>query len=375
MENKKHMKFILTTLLISSSLLTWSQEIQAKVSGNIFGIGKDSVYIAQLEGDHYVNFIGGKLKKNGDFSLKTTLPANDYYVFRIGNTHISLILRDSSDIKIYGDGNNLGQFTNIINSDESSSMNNYLKNLAVWNAKSDSAVKALQADATKKNEINQYMGVEYKKFQSIQQTYISQNPNSAALFPILGAIDPNKDMASYESIITQLNISFGQSPTIKAVTKNFEDFKVEKFANDPMAPGKIAPDFEERMLDSVTMMKLSDLRGQIVLLDFWASWCGPCRRENPAVVKLYEKYKEEGFTIMSVSLDKDRAKWQAAITKDNLSWPNHVSDLGAWSSRVPKLYGVRGIPFTVLIDKEGKIIRTKLRAAELQIELKRIFGH
>ena len=131
------MKFILTTLIISSSLLTWSQEIQAKVSGNIFGIGKDSVYIAQINGDGYVNYIGGKLNKNGDFTLETTLPAADYYVLRIGDTHISLIIRDSSDIKVYGDGNNLGQFTNIINSDESSSMNNYLKNLAVWNTKSE----------------------------------------------------------------------------------------------------------------------------------------------------------------------------------------------------------------------------------------------
>ena len=122
-------------------------------------------------------------------------------------------------------------------------------------------------------------------------------------------------------------------------------------------------------------MKLSDLRGKVVLLDFWASWCGPCRRENPAVVALYEKYKDEGFTVMSVSLDKSRDSWIAAIEKDGLSWPNHVSDLQFWSSRVPKMYNVRGIPFTVLIDAEGNIIKTKLRAHQLELELKRIFGH
>jgi len=145
-------------------------------------------------------------------------------------------------------------------------------------------------------------------------------------------------------------------------------------ANNILAPGKEAPDFEENKIDGTTM-KLSDLRGKVVLLDFWASWCGPCRKENPAVVALYNKYKDDGFTIMSVSLDKNKDSWIAAIEKDGLTWPNHVSDLNFWSSRVPKMYNVRGIPFTVLIDEEGNIIKTKLRAHQLEIELKRIFGH
>jgi thiol-disulfide isomerase/thioredoxin len=121
-------------------------------------------------------------------------------------------------------------------------------------------------------------------------------------------------------------------------------------------------------------MKLSDLRGKVVLIDFWASWCGPCRKENPNVVKTYAKYKDAGFTVMSVSLDRDRNAWLAAIEKDQLSWPNHVSDLGHWSSRVPQMYGVKGIPFTVLIDQEGKIIKTNLRGEALEAELKKIYG-
>ena len=135
----------------------------------------------------------------------------------------------------------------------------------------------------------------------------------------------------------------------------------------------MAPDFEELKLDRKTTMKLSDLRGQVVLLDFWASWCGPCRKENPTVVRLYEKYKDQGFTVMSVSLDQNEERWKQAIEKDQLSWPNHVSDLKGWSSAAPKKYSVRGIPFTVLIDKEGKIIDTNLRGAMLEQELARIF--
>jgi len=122
-------------------------------------------------------------------------------------------------------------------------------------------------------------------------------------------------------------------------------------------------------------MKLSDLKGKVVLIDFWASWCGPCRKENPNVVKTYEKYKADGFTIMSVSLDTDREKWLAAIKQDNLTWPNHVSDLKGWSSKVGRMYEVGSVPFTVLIDREGRIIKVNLRGEALEKELSKIFGH
>ena len=141
-----------------------------------------------------------------------------------------------------------------------------------------------------------------------------------------------------------------------------------------LAPGKLAPDFEQEKPDG-TKMKLSDLRGQVVLLDFWASWCGPCRKENPNVVNVYHKYKNDGFTVMNVSLDKSREAWLAAIEKDGLVWPNHVSDLKFWSNEAAQLYKVSGIPFTVLIDKEGKIIGTNIRGEALGETLKSIFGH
>jgi thiol-disulfide isomerase/thioredoxin len=120
-------------------------------------------------------------------------------------------------------------------------------------------------------------------------------------------------------------------------------------------------------------MSLTDLRGKYVLIDFWASWCGPCRRENPNVVRLYEKYKDKGFDILGVSLDTNKDKWVAAIKKDKLSW-HHISDLKGWSSELSKPYGVRGIPYTVLIDKEGNIIGKRLRGAALEAKLQELFG-
>ena len=144
-------------------------------------------------------------------------------------------------------------------------------------------------------------------------------------------------------------------------------------AENPLAIGNLAPDFSELALDRKSKLKLSDFRGKVVLIDFWASWCAPCRRENPNVVALYNKYKDKGFTVISVSLDSKEEKWKEAIKKDNLIWPNHVSDLGGWRSKVSKLYGVSSIPFTVLVDENGKIISTNLRGSVLENTLSKLF--
>jgi peroxiredoxin len=106
-------------------------------------------------------------------------------------------------------------------------------------------------------------------------------------------------------------------------------------------------------------------------VDFWASWCGPCRQENPNVVAAYNQFKDKNFTVLGVSLDEDKAAWQKAITKDNLTW-NHMSDLKQWESEAVKAYGFEGIPFNVLIDPQGKIIASGLRGEELESKLKEV---
>jgi peroxiredoxin len=176
-----------------------------------------------------------------------------------------------------------------------------------------------------------------------------------------------------------LGLALGFQGRTDAAFVHFAEHYLEEFPNDnpkiqqqltaqidlakAKMIGAIAPEIS---LPSPTgdTLNLSDYRGKVVLIDFWASWCGPCRRENPQVVRMYEQYHDQGFEIFGVSLDKTKQSWEAAIAKDGLDWPQ-VSDLKGWRSRAAQLYGVSSIPYTILLDQEGRIVAKKLRGEPL----------
>jgi len=158
------------------------------------------------------------------------------------------------------------------------------------------------------------------------------------------------------------------SPGGKYMAEMTSKYEKEKV----LAIGAVAPDIKLKQPDG-TEIALSSLRGKVVLIDFWASWCGPCRRENPFNVKMYDDFKDKGFEIFGVSLDSEAGRWKSAIANDSLVW-KHVSDLGGWQSAPAKIYQVSSIPATYLLDKDGKIIAKGLRGENLYAKLQEVFA-
>jgi peroxiredoxin len=215
-----------------------------------------------------------------------------------------------------------------------------------------------QAEAKRLQE--QFMALQQEN-QNQLKAFVKANPSSVVSVYTAGNI---LNLDEQYTFIDSMNTTFKAALPNSKYTK-FLDARLSKMRSTAM--GSAAPDIKLPSPNGQEIA-LTSLRGKYVLIDFWASWCGPCRKENPNVVRMYNKYKDKGFEIFGVSLDQDRAKWLKAIENDKLTWP-HVSDLKGWESAAASLYGITAIPQTVLLDKEGKIIAKNLRGEALEAKL------
>lgn len=202
---------------------------------------------------------------------------------------------------------------------------------------------------------------------SINYRFISQNPNSiVSLFALENYAIAYPDVKSIDSIYNHLSAEVRSSKAGRDYGEQITKMKTTEV-------GAVAPDFTQTDTAGKNV-SLHDFKGKYVLLDFWASWCGPCRAENPNVVNAYNQYKSKGFTVVSVSLDQPGAKdkWLKAIHDDHLTW-TQLSDLKSWQNEAAKLYSIQSIPQNFLIGPDGRIVAKNLRGDELLLELEKLF--
>lgn len=231
--------------------------------------------------------------------------------------------------------------------------------------KVDELGKALQSgmgDEKANNELKATV----EDIQTGVDKFIKEHPTSpVSAMVILSTIGFTDDVSIIEKRIASLSGEAINSSIGKQLGKAVEDAKFNSV-------GTVPPDFTQKDADGKEV-KLSDFKGKYVLVDFWASWCGPCRRENPNVVKVFEKFKDKNFTVLGVSLDEDKDAWLGAVKKDGLNW-TQVSDLKGWENAVAQQYRISAIPRNFLLGPDGKILAKDLRGEDLEAKLTDILG-
>jgi len=369
--------FALPVILIAACSNTNSNSLGFELKGKLGNAHGDTLYLEQMATDGLKSLDTAVLNENGEFTMNPSIKEIGFYRLKASDKNFATFIFDADQkVTVTGDVADLGNSYNVEGSPDSKLFWEVNQASAKNYKKRDSLQKTFQAfvtitkmDSLRIDSMSNALEKPYTELVNAHNEYlknfIANNPTSFASLAAIQQLQPEEFMDSYIKLDDGLFSKYPNSQYIKA-------FHDGVSATKKLAIGTMAPEITMNTPDEQPL-SLSSLKGKIVLIDFWASWCGPCRAENPNVVKAYTKYKSKGFDVFSVSLDKDMDKWKMAIEADKLSWKNHVCDFKYWQSPVIALYNFNSIPSNVLIDKDGKILAKNLRGEDLEKKLEQLF--
>ena len=353
------------------------------ISGTILGAANQPVILEALSAKGTIKLAETMTEVNGDFELIGNIKGMGLYQLSVGiagNKSIPITLSPKEKIKVNGSYTNFERLVDIKGAKWGPVVSEYMR---IFN---DFAIQqmALVNDPklTEDQKMQEFLKLRKPLDEFARKQMLNDLSNPAnivlttSMTPAMGfeQWDPS-NLEVLKSVSKAFQKKYPSSPITKSMAAQVQQIEAgyNQFKNGgiPVELSTSAPDISLPNPEG-KILQLSSLKGKVVLIDFWASWCGPCRRENPNVVALYTKYKDKGFTVFSVSLDNDKEAWKRAIKSDGLVWPYHVSDLKEWSSPLVQLYKFEGIPFTVLLDKNGNIVEKNLRGKALELKLKEL---